>query len=225
MPKSTRYYRPGRLPADIIKRALTRQVDPGAFFVGGTVDVQLNVEQAIESGRGFARIFAEQSADFIADLARKNVAPGGGPGTHPHRKDIVEIFGDWPDTGALRDAITTEVVKPPGRAWQYRFQVSVIVQRPESRRPPPSPESLQIQDPDYHIALETGFFGPSGVPYIYPYVGPAMQAFITTHWQGVVDRASAAFGAMSERLFREWERKRPIGFEFLSEYREGSDYD
>jgi len=102
---------------------------------------------------------AKKFADEIKQEAQKQVAPGRGPGRHPH--DLSHGWPDWVDTGALRESIDVLV---------YRGQEGVS-------------DILELAvfsdlggDRPYNVALSLGWHGPSGAWYRYPFLVPAADA-------------------------------------------------
>lgn len=70
------------------------------------VEVNLNTKAVRAAGQGFAAEFADQMGELAARYARENVAPGSGPGPHPHRPG-----SDHEDTGELMRSIQVRHVR------------------------------------------------------------------------------------------------------------------
>lgn len=70
------------------------------------VEVNYNTKAVRAAGAGFAADFADQMGELTAKYARENVAPGVGPGPHPHRPG-----SDHEDTGELQRSIQVRHVR------------------------------------------------------------------------------------------------------------------
>lgn len=111
------------------------------------VEVNMRTAEVAARGAGFAQDFANQMAELAAEYARENVAPGRGPGPHPHRPD-------WPheDTGNLSASIQI-------RAMAMGFLKTAHV----------------FTDLPYGLYLEMGWTNPyTGNHWRYPWLIPAL---------------------------------------------------
>lgn len=112
--------------------------------------------RAFRGSDSLAARISRNTAERGLKYARENVAPGKGPGPHPHR-----IGSDHVDTGALRDSL--KVVEgwggdllfeglPTGLSWVTAVST----------------------DLDYGLYLEMGWTTKAGTHYRYPWLFPAM---------------------------------------------------
>lgn len=108
----------------------------------------MRTAEVVSRGEGFAQEFANQMAEIAAELARQNVAPGSGPGPHPHRPTSEHI-----DSGALRDSIQV-------KAMAMGFLKTAHV----------------FTDLEYGLYLEMGWTNPyTGNHWRYPWLWPALS--------------------------------------------------
>lgn len=112
-----------------------------------TAQVQLNMrtKELQQAGLDFAREYAKELGNLTQEKAQENVAPGRGPGPHPH-------VTEHDDTGALRDSIQV-------RTFQQGF---MVLSRVET-------------DLDYGSYLELGWHTSSGRFVRYPWMMPAVE--------------------------------------------------
>ena len=116
--------------------------------VSARVEVNMQTRELAAMGAGFAQELADEMARQTAQLARRNVEPGSGPGPHPHRPGSEHI-----DTGDLRDSIQI-------RSEQRGFLKTGVV----------------FTDLEYGLYLEMGWTNPfSGNHWRYPWLMPAME--------------------------------------------------
>ena len=108
------------------------------------VTTHLRTREMKELGRKFADQFAEQGGKLAAQYAKENVAPGRGPGPHPHI-----TFHE--DTGKLQSSIQY-VVRKAG--FLHYAAIST--------------------DVDYGLFLEKGWHTTSGRFVQYPWLDPAV---------------------------------------------------
>lgn len=112
------------------------------------VEVNMRTAEVVARGEGFAQDFANELGKLTAELAQRNVAPGSGPGPHPHRPTSEHI-----DTGALRNSIQTRSV-----AMGFLKTAHVYT------------------DSAYGLYLEMGWTNPwTGNHWRYPWLMPAME--------------------------------------------------
>lgn len=111
--------------------------------------VRLNsrVPEVRQQGQNFASDFVQVMAEEVALQAMENVAPGKGPGPHPHRLGSNHI-----DTGDLMNSIRASYSR---RGFMH--------------------EAFVETDLDYGIYLEVGWTTVAGTHYRYPWLGPAAQ--------------------------------------------------
>jgi len=114
------------------------------------LEVNLRTREVAAAGQGFAREFADQLGARTAELARANVAPGSGPGPHPHRP--VPPFREHTDTGELMRSIQ---VKAVSMGFLETTQV--------------------FTDLDWGLYLEAGWHSASGRFWRYPWLSVAMM--------------------------------------------------
>lgn len=107
------------------------------------VRVNSRTREVQAQGNGFCQEFVAILGDETVRRARANVAPGHGPGPHPHRTLHL-------DTGGLRDSIRARIRQ---RGFMY--------------------EALVETDKDYGLYLETGWTTLAGTHYRYPWLYPA----------------------------------------------------
>ena len=127
-----------------------------------TLRVSSRTKTVQKQGDQFAKEFATILGDETAKLAKANVAPGRGPGPHPHRPG-----SDHEDTGDLMDSIKA-VFQQRG----YRF------------------ESAVSTDIDYGLYLEMGWTTKAGTHYRYPWLYPAAVE-ATRQWEPIARSTSA----------------------------------
>lgn len=111
----------------------------------GTLRINSRTKEVKAQGAGFARDFVDILGEQTQELARRNVAPGYGPGPHPHRPGSTHI-----DTGNLMRSINY-VVKDLGK--EMRADVSTTV--------------------EYGLYLEMGWTSRGGNHFRYPWLYPA----------------------------------------------------
>lgn len=109
------------------------------------VAVNLNTTRARQQADGFARALVLELARATQLAARENVAPGRGPGPHPHRSGHT-------DTGELRDNIEIKEV-------QQGFLKT----------------ALAYTDLLHGLYLELGWHTRAGTFYRYPWLKPALD--------------------------------------------------
>lgn len=114
------------------------------------VEVNMNTKAVKAAGQGFAREFADTLGARAAELARLNVAPGSGPGPHPHRP--VPPFREHTDTGELMRSIQLKAVSMGFLETTHVFT-----------------------DLEYGAYLEAGWHSASGNLWRYPWLLPAMM--------------------------------------------------
>jgi hypothetical protein len=118
--------------------------------VTARLEYNLRTREVAARGQGFAREFADQMGARAAELARENVAPGSGPGPHPHRPPP---FREHQDTGDLMRSIKAE---PESRGFLETTRVGTSL--------------------DYGVYLEFGWTNPdSGNHWRYPWLMPALE--------------------------------------------------
>lgn len=118
-----------------------------------TVRVEANIrtKEILAAGQGFAQDFARELGELTARYARENVAPGVGPGPHPHRPPP---FREHQDTGELQRSI--QVAQE-----NHGFLKTARV----------------FTDLEYGLYLEAGWTSQAGRHFRYPWLMPAaMQA-------------------------------------------------
>jgi len=115
--------------------------------VTARVEVNLRTREVKARGAGFAQEFANAIAEKVAEFARRNVAPGRGPGPHPHRPQSPHI-----DTGELMRSIQVKE-QPMG------FLKTAII----------------WTDVPYGAHLEYGWTTRSGTHWRYPWCLPAVE--------------------------------------------------
>ena len=112
------------------------------------VEVNMRTAEVASRGEGFAQDFANQMAELAAGLARENVAPGRGPGPHPHRPTSEHI-----DKGTLSESVKV-------RALAMGFLKTAHV----------------FTDLESGLYLEMGWTNPhSGNHWRYPWLMPALE--------------------------------------------------
>lgn len=136
-----------------------------------------------KEGNKFAREFARILGDETAKLAQANVAPGRGPGPHPHRPQ-----SPHEDTGDLMESIK---VREAQRGFMF--------------------EAFVTTDIDYGLYLEMGWTTKAGTHYRYPWLYPAAVE-ATRQWEPIARSTSArsftddsgASGAIDTPLSATW---------------------
>ena len=113
------------------------------------IEVNLNTKAVKAAGQGFGREFADTLGERTAELARANVAPGSGPGPHPHRPPP---FRQHTDTGELMRSIKIKAVS-------MGFLETCHV----------------YTDSEYGLYLEAGWHAASGRLWRYPWLSVAMM--------------------------------------------------
>ena len=91
-------------------------------------------------------------ASQVVAIAKGNVAPGKGPGPHPHREDHGWV---WEDTGTLMESITWGF--EDASAITNREAIIALIYADATKAP-------------YGQWLELGWHGPSGQFYRYPFL-------------------------------------------------------
>lgn len=143
-----------------------------------SVKVNSNVPALLNEGPWFGVEFVDAVGAETVQIARELVAPGKGPGPHPHRPD-----SEHEDTGALRDAIDY-VVNYTNVGAQARADVYVKdAYRGEPAGKPKRFRDLKTgrfiikpkrtQPSEYGLFLEVGWTTPSGRTARYPWLYPA----------------------------------------------------
>ena len=118
--------------------------------------IKSNGKLVKQEGRQFASDFVNILGEEAVKQAQANVAPGRGPGPHPHRPGSRHI-----DTGNLMRSISYEVVE----AGQItRSDVST--------------------DVDYGLYLEMGWTTKAGTHYRYPWLYPAVSQ-VSQAWASI----------------------------------------
>ena len=108
----------------------------------------MRTKEIAQRGEGFCREFADQMGELTAELAKRNVMPGVGPGPHPHRPG-----SEHEDTGDLAGSVYT-------RALAMGFMQTTLV----------------YTDLEYGAHLEFGWTNPfSGNHWRYPWLMPALE--------------------------------------------------
>lgn len=118
--------------------------------VSAVITIKLNTSKLLDGGRKYTRDVLTGLSEAVRDQAKENVAPGKGPGPHPHR----DTGWVWDDTGLLRSSIDNAVVSH-AEAWVF--------------------SNLNYPRP-YNVYLELSWIGPSGRRYAYPWLWPASSA-------------------------------------------------
>ena len=111
------------------------------------VEINTQAREVKAQGKKFAKDFALQVGEVAQNLAKRNVAPGQGPGPHPHRPGSRHV-----DTGNLMNSIT---VTPQSRGFLEA--------------------SLVGTDVDYGVYLEYGWTSKAGNHWRYPWLYPAVM--------------------------------------------------
>lgn len=114
--------------------------------LAATMRVDFNSRQAKAMGESFTAECAAAFGDRVMELAKRNVAPGKGPGPHPHKQP------GRVDTGNLQDSIQADIHKTASAAVVTVFTPL-----------------------DYGTYLEAGWHAPSGRFYRYPWLWPAIN--------------------------------------------------
>lgn len=154
-----------------------------------SVKVNSNIPALLNEGPWFGVEFVDAVGAETVKIARELVAPGKGPGPHPHRPD-----SEHEDTGALRDAIDYVVdysnvgaqaradvyvrdayrAEPPSKPRRYRdVKTGRFIIKPKGT--PPS---------KYGMYLEVGWTTPSGRTARYPWMYPA-ATLAAREWEGI----------------------------------------
>ncbi len=128
------------------------------------VDVHTRAKEVMARGEGFAADFALTFAQEAAEVARRNVSPGRGPGPHPHRPP--PEFREHIDTGKLRDSIHV-TVENRGFLKSARIYSTVA----------------------YAAHLEYGWTARSGRHWRYPFLAAAVEE--VKHRADTIARSSA----------------------------------
>ena len=119
------------------------------------VSFKMNPELVMMAGEQGLTETLTSFRDFVVTEAKKNVAPGRGPGPHPH-------ISEHEDTGALQRAVFGEVII---RKWERDVSASRMTVKVGNY--PPVPGKI-----NYGIVLETG----SRKMPPYPWLSPAFHA-------------------------------------------------
>ena len=118
--------------------------------IAGTVSVNLNTAELKLGGQRYARAVVSELAEAVQKQAQHNVAPGVGPGPHPHK-----VYPGWPenvDTGDLMRSVKAELVEDT----ETRAEAAVYTPL------------------EYGADLELGWIHPvSGTHWRYPWLFPA----------------------------------------------------
>lgn len=121
--------------------------------IAGQVTIQLNIAEAKLGGKRYARAVVSELAKAVQKQAQENVAPGKGPGPHPHK-----VWPGFPpniDTGDLMRSVKTALVEDT----ETRAEVGVY------------------SDLEYGKDLEIGWTQPeTGNFWRYPWLFPATEA-------------------------------------------------
>lgn len=116
--------------------------------VTARVEVNMRTKEIVQRGEGFCRDFADQLGELTAQIAKRNVEQGSGPGPHPHRPQ-----SPHEDTGDLASSVQT-------RALAMGFMQTTLV----------------FTDLEYGAHLEFGWTNPfSGNHWRYPWLMPAAE--------------------------------------------------
>jgi len=118
-----------------------------AMRLNARVEVNNRCREVRIMGNSFAQDVANVLGATAMDLAKLNVAPGSGPGPHPHRPQSTHI-----DTGALRDSLHVE-------SQARGFLKTAIL----------------YTDLEYGAYLEMGWTTKGGTHYRYPWLMPAVE--------------------------------------------------
>lgn len=114
----------------------------------GRIEVNTTAAEVAARGDVFANVLAQIMARDALQLARENVAPGKGPGPHPHKPESHHT-----DTGNLMRSLDVE---PEERGFLKTCSVGT--------------------DVDYGVYLELGWTNPNtGNFWRYPWLWPAVQ--------------------------------------------------
>lgn len=111
-------------------------------------EVNMRTKEIAERGAGFCREFADEMGALTAELARRNVTPGMGPGPHPHKPG-----SEHEDSGDLAASVQT-------RALVMGFLQTTLV----------------YTDLEYGAHLEFGWTNPdSGQHHRYAWLMPSLE--------------------------------------------------
>lgn len=111
------------------------------------VEVNTTAKEFTQRADDFINDFLKNLAELTRDIAKENVAPGKGPGPHPHRPGSHHV-----DTGRLRESIQV--------AYQERgFLKTAVV----------------YTDLEYGLYLEAGWTTSKGNHFRYPWLTPAAE--------------------------------------------------
>jgi len=110
-----------------------------------TIRVSFNTPLAKAMGESFTTAVAAEFGDQVLARAKENVAPGKGPGPHPH---VSKHF----DTGTLMENIFADITKTANGVTMHVWT--------------PIP---------YGLFLEAGFHAKSGRFYRYPWLQPSIS--------------------------------------------------
>lgn len=114
-------------------------------------------------------------AEQLAEMMRQNVAPGKGPGPHPHRTDH---GWSWEDTGAAQRAIgIRRGYVNVGRTGGYAATTDTAWMAGVFGDVGNGTGRGGAQPSEYLFYLELGYHGPSGRRYQYRWCYPAVEAF------------------------------------------------
>ena len=131
------------------------------------VRVNLRTREAQERGRKWARTFAANAAKRVRYRAQRNVAPGRGPGPHPHRTG-----SKHEDAGELMRDVHTHTVH---RGFMEEVKV--------------------YTNTDYGVYLEVGWHTKAGTFYRYPWLYPALAQNLTAMREIARITGAALFGS------------------------------
>lgn len=141
-----------------------------------TLTVDSDAPEIVEQGVWFGLEFVDLLGQETVAEARKLVAPGSGPGPHPHRTE-------HEDSGALRDAVFYDTLLRDGG----QSAIAVISIDPEA-------PARQGGTPPYQygVFLEMGWTAASGNHFRYPWLYPAAM-IAQQRWQAFGKAAADRF--------------------------------
>ncbi len=158
-----------------------------------SVKVNSNIPALLNEGPWFGVEFVDAVGAETVGIARELVAPGRGPGPHPHRPDslhedtgalsaAIDYVVDYSNAGARAkaDVYVKEAYRgePPGKPRRYRdVKTGRFIAKPKGAQPS-----------EYGMYLETGWTTPKGRTARYPWLYPAAM-LAAERWQEIA-RAS-----------------------------------
>ena len=112
----------------------------------------LRTAELLLGGKRYSRAVLTELSAAVRDRAKQNVAPGQGPGPHPHKPGWTHI-----DTGLLMSSINSVVSHDTGNEV-----IAVVYSDLNYPRP-------------YNVYLELGWISAAGSRFVYPYLWPASE--------------------------------------------------